>query len=197
MPSFDIVSEVDKQEVRNAVDQVNKEVGTRFDFKGSDARVEQADYMLTVFADDEFKLGQVLDILMARLAKRSVDVRCLDRGQIDKISGNKVKQQVTVKTGVESELAKKIIRMIKDSKLKVQGSIQGEAVRVSGAKRDTLQEAIQLVKNPLPTFPLPVSEFSGLIPGDLYSSARAGQIRKSLDPIMRGAHSRFFRFAQT
>jgi uncharacterized protein YajQ (UPF0234 family) len=159
MPSFDIVSEVDKQEVRNAVDQVNKEVGTRFDFKGSDARVEQADYMLTVFADDEFKLGQVLDILMARLAKRSVDVRCLDRGQIDKISGNKVKQQVTVKTGVESELAKKIIRMIKDSKLKVQGSIQGEAVRVSGAKRDTLQEAIQLVKKSVTDFPLQFQNF--------------------------------------
>jgi uncharacterized protein YajQ (UPF0234 family) len=159
MPSFDIVSEVDKQEVRNAVDQVNKEVGTRFDFKGSDARVEQADYMLTVFADDEFKLGQVLDILMARLAKRSVDVRCLDRGQIDKISGNKVKQQVTVKTGVESELAKKIIRLIKDSKLKVQGSIQGEAVRVSGAKRDTLQEAIQLVKKSVTDFPLQFQNF--------------------------------------
>jgi uncharacterized protein YajQ (UPF0234 family) len=159
MPSFDIVSEVDKQEVRNAVDQVNKEVGTRFDFKGSDARVEQADYMLTIFADDEFKLGQVLDILMARLAKRSVDVRCLDRGQIDKISGNKVKQQVTVKTGVESELAKKIIRLIKDSKLKVQGSIQGEAVRVSGAKRDTLQEAIQLVKKSVTDFPLQFQNF--------------------------------------
>jgi cyclic-di-GMP-binding protein len=159
MPSFDIVSEVDKQEVRNAVDQVNKEVGTRFDFKGSDARVEQADYVLTVFADDEFKLGQVLDILVARLAKRSVDVRCLDKGQIDKISGNKVKQPITVKTGVESEFAKKIIRMIKDSKLKVQASIQGDAVRVSGAKRDTLQEAIQLVKKSVTDFPLQFQNF--------------------------------------
>lgn len=159
MPSFDIVSEVDKQEVRNAVDQVNKEVGTRFDFKGSDARVEQADYVLTVFADDEFKLGQVLDILVARLAKRSVDVRCLDKGLIDKISGNKVKQQITVKTGVESELAKKIIRMIKDSRLKVQASIQGDAVRVSGAKRDTLQEAIQLLKKSVTDFPLQFQNF--------------------------------------
>lgn len=159
MPSFDIVSEVDKQEVRNAVDQVNKEVTTRFDFKGSDARVEQADYVLTVFADDEFKLGQVLDILMAKLAKRNVDVRCLDRGPIEKISGNKVKQQVTVKTGVESELAKKIIRIIKDSKLKVQGSIQGDAVRVSGAKRDTLQEAIQLMKKSITDFPLQFQNF--------------------------------------
>jgi uncharacterized protein YajQ (UPF0234 family) len=159
MPSFDIVSEVDKQEVRNAVDQVNKEVSTRFDFKGSDARVEQADYKLSIFADDEFKLTQVLDILMAKLAKRSVDVRCLDRGQVEKISGNKVKQQVTVKTGVESELAKKIIRLIKDSKLKVQGSIQGDAVRVSGAKRDVLQEAIQLVKKSITEFPLQFQNF--------------------------------------
>jgi uncharacterized protein YajQ (UPF0234 family) len=159
MPSFDIVSEVDKQEVRNAVDQVNKEVGTRFDFKGSDARVEQADYTLTIFADDEFKLDQVLDILTAKLAKRNVDVRCLDKGQLEKISGNKVKQQVTVKTGVESELAKKIIRLIKDSKLKVQGSIQGETVRISGAKRDTLQEAIQLVKKSISEYPLQFLNF--------------------------------------
>jgi uncharacterized protein YajQ (UPF0234 family) len=159
MPSFDIVSEVDKQEVRNAVDQVNKEVGTRFDFKGSDARVEQADYTLTIFADDEFKLDQVLDILTAKLAKRNVDVRCLDKGQLEKISGNKVKQQVTVKTGVESELAKKIIRLIKDSKLKVQGSIQGETVRISGAKRDTLQEAIQLVKKSISEYPLQFQNF--------------------------------------
>lgn len=159
MPSFDIVSEVDKQEVRNAIDQVNKEVGTRFDFKGSDARVEQADYQLTIYADDEFKLGQVLDILMAKLAKRSVDVRCLDKRDAEKVSGNKVKQQVTVKTGVESELAKKIIRLVKDSKLKVQGSIQGEAVRISGAKRDTLQEAIQLVKKSVTEFPLQFQNF--------------------------------------
>lgn len=159
MPSFDIVSEVDKQEIKNALDQVNKEVSTRFDFKGSDARVEQADYKLTIFADDEFKLSQVLDILMAKLAKRGVDVRCLDRGEAEKISGNKVKQQVTVKTGVETELAKKIIRLIKDSKLKVQGSIQGEAVRVTGAKRDILQEAIQLIKKSITEFPLQFQNF--------------------------------------
>ncbi len=159
MPSFDIVSEVDKQEIRNALDQVNKEVSTRFDFKGSDARVEQADYKLTVFADDEFKLSQVLDILMAKLAKRGVDVRCLDRGEAEKISGNKVKQQITVKTGVETELAKKIIRLIKDSKLKVQGSIQGDAVRVTGTKRDILQEAIQLIKKSITEFPLQFQNF--------------------------------------
>ena len=159
MPSFDIVSEVDKQEVKNALEQVNKEVSTRFDFKGSDARVEQAEYKLTVYADDDFKLGQVLDILMAKLAKRGVDVRCLDKSDSEKISGNKVKQDVTVKTGVETELAKKIVRLLKDSKLKVQASIQGEAVRVSGAKRDILQEAIQLVKKSIAEFPLQFQNF--------------------------------------
>ena len=159
MPSFDIVSEVDKQEVRNAVDQVNKEVGARFDFKGSDARVEQSDYQLTVYADDEFKLEQILDILRTRLTKRNVDVRCLDKGKVEKISGNKVKQLVTVKTGLETELAKKIIKQIKDSKLKVQASIQGEAVRVTGAKKDVLQEAIQLIRKSIDNFPLQFQNF--------------------------------------
>lgn len=159
MPSFDIVSEVDKQEVRNAVDQLNKEISTRFDFKGSDARAEQTDYELYLFADDEFKLGQVTDILLARLTKRQIDIRCLDKGQIEKISGNKVKQKVTVKTGIESTLAKKIVKLIKDSKLKVQTSIQGETVRVSGAKRDTLQEAIQLVKKSIKEYPLQFHNF--------------------------------------
>ena len=159
MPTFDIVSEVDKQEVRNAVDQVNKEVTTRFDFKGSDARVEQADYQLTIFADDEFKLEQVSDILMAKLTKRNVDVRCLDKGQVEKISGNKVKQVVTVKTGLETELAKKIIKYIKESKLKVQASIQGDVVRITGAKKDVLQETIQLVKKSIDDFPLQFQNF--------------------------------------
>ncbi|MCH9638016.1 MAG: YajQ family cyclic di-GMP-binding protein [Betaproteobacteria bacterium] len=159
MPSFDIVSEVDKQEIRNAVDQVNKEVTTRFDFKGSDARVEQADFVLTIYADDEFKLGQVLDILRTKLTKRNVDVRCLDNDQTEKISGNKVKQQVTVRTGLETDLAKKIVRAIKDSKLKVQASIQGDSVRVSGAKRDVLQEVIQLTKNVIDDFPLQFQNF--------------------------------------
>ncbi|OQW40420.1 MAG: YajQ family cyclic di-GMP-binding protein [Proteobacteria bacterium SG_bin4] len=159
MPTFDIVSEVDKQEIRNAVDQVNKEVSTRFDFKGSDARVEQADYELTIFADDEFKLEQVLDILRTKLTKRNVDVRCLDKGTMEKISGNKLKQKVTVKTGVEAELAKKIIKHLKDSKLKVQASIQGDVVRVSGAKKDVLQEAIQLVKKTENSYPLQFQNF--------------------------------------
>ncbi len=159
MPSFDIVSEVDKQEVRNAVDQVSKEISARFDFKGSDARVEQTELQLTVFADDEFKLEQILDILRTKLTKRAIDVRCLEKGQIEKISGNKIKQQVTVKTGLDTELAKKIIRIIKDSKLKVQASIQGETVRVAGAKKDVLQEAIQCVRKMVIDFPLQFENF--------------------------------------
>ena len=159
MPSFDIVSEVDKQEVRNAVDQVNKEVSTRFDFKGSDARVEQADYVLTLFADTEFQLDQVQDILSQKLAKRSVDVKCLDVGSVEKVSGNKVKRSITVKTGVETELAKKIVKLLKDSKMKVQAAIQGEAIRVSGAKRDILQDAIALVKKQITDFPLQYGNF--------------------------------------
>ncbi len=159
MPSFDIVSEVDQVEVRNAVDQTNKEVGTRFDFKGSDSRVELAEKVLTVFADDEFKLGQVNDILTAKLAKRGVDVRCLELGKPEKISGNKVKQSVTVKTGVETTLAKKIQQLLKDSKLKVQASIQGDTVRVSGAKKDMLQDAIALVRKSITDFPLQFQNF--------------------------------------
>ena len=159
MPSFDIVSEVDKQELRNAVDQANKEIGNRFDFKGSDARIEQADYVLTVFADDDFKLDQVQEILNGKLVKRSIDIRCLDIGKSEKVSGNKVKCQVTVKNGIETELAKKVVKLIKDSKLKVTASIQGESVRVSGAKRDILQECIALVKKSITEFPLQFQNF--------------------------------------
>lgn len=159
MPSFDIVSQVDKQEVRNAVDQTNKEIGNRFDFKGSDARVEAADYALMVYADDDFKLGQVLDILTARLSKRGIDLRCLEKGRTEKISGNKVKQALTVRVGVEAELAKKIVKLIKESRLKVQASIQGDAVRVSGPKKDTLQEVIQLVRKSVTDFPLQFTNY--------------------------------------
>ena len=159
MPSFDIVSEVDKQEIRNAIDQANKEVGARFDFKGTDARIEQVDFLLTVFADDEFKLEQVLDILRAKLTKRGIDVRCLEKGQIEKISGNKVKQLITVKIGLDAELAKRIVRNIKDSKLKVQTSIQGDVVRVMGAKRDVLQDAKHMVKKQIDDFPMQFQNF--------------------------------------
>jgi len=159
MPSFDIMSEVNQVEVRNAVDQCNKEVTNRFDFKGSDARVEQGDKILTLYADDEFKLGQVYDILTARLAKRGIDVRCLERGKLETIGGAKAKQVVTVNVGVDQALAKKIVSVIKDAKLKVQTSIQGEAVRVSGAKRDDLQAAIALVKKSILDFPLQYGNF--------------------------------------
>jgi uncharacterized protein YajQ (UPF0234 family) len=159
MPSFDIVSEVNQVEVRNAVDQANKELGTRFDFKGSDARVEYDGKALALFADDEFKLKQVTDILVGKLTKRQVDVRSLKHGDPEKISGNKVKQAVTVRTGVEQELAKKIVRLLKDSKLKVQGSIQGDAIRVSGAKRDDLQAAIALARKSITDYPLQYQNF--------------------------------------
>ena len=159
MPSFDIVSEVNQVEVRNALDQVNKEVSTRFDFKGSDARVEQKENVLTLFADDDLKLKQVTDILLGKLTKRGIDVRSLKYGDTEKISGNKVKQVVTVRTGVEQELAKKIVKLIKDSKMKVQASIQGDSVRVSGGKRDDLQDAIALVKKSISEFPLQYQNF--------------------------------------
>jgi len=160
MPSFDIVSEVEKTEVKNAVEQTNKEVGTRFDFKGSDARVEQAELVLTVFADNDFQLDQVQDVLNGKLAKRGVDIRSLDiSDKTEKISGNKVKRSCTVKVGVETELAKKIVKLIKDSKMKVQASIQGDTVRVTGKNRDDLQAAIAFVKKSVTDFPLQYQNF--------------------------------------
>jgi uncharacterized protein YajQ (UPF0234 family) len=159
MPSFDVVSQVNAQEVKNAVEQANKEIQNRYDFKGSDARIEQNELALTVYADDEFKLGQVNDVLRQRLAKRNVDVRCLELGTIEKISGDKVKRAVTVKTGVPQEKAKQIQKLLKDAKLKVQGSIQGDLVRVAGAKKDDLQAAIQLVRQQVTDLPLQFINF--------------------------------------
>jgi cyclic-di-GMP-binding protein len=161
MPSFDIVSEVNQVEVHNAIDQSNKEITNRFDFKGSDARVElnEKEKTLTLYADDDFKLGQVLDVLTGKLAKRGVDVRCLDSREIEKVSGNKVKQTITVRQGVEQDLGKKIVKLLKDSKLKVQPSIQGDAVRVSSAKKDLLQETIALVRKSITDFPLQFKNF--------------------------------------
>ncbi|HWD21956.1 MAG TPA: YajQ family cyclic di-GMP-binding protein [Burkholderiales bacterium] len=159
MPSFDVVSQVNQQEVKNAVEQANKEISNRYDFKGSDARVEHNELALTVYADDEFKLGQVMDVLRARLAKRNVDVRCLEPGTVEKISGDKVKQPVTVRVGIAQEKAKSIVKLIKDSKLKLAGSIQGDAVRISGAKKDDLQTAIQLVKKSVTDLPIQFINF--------------------------------------
>jgi len=159
MPSFDIVSEVNKVELKNAIEQANKEISTRFDFKGSDARVEQKELELTLVADDDFKLRQVTDVLNGKFAKRGIDVRCLDFKNKEKIGGDKVKQIVNVKNGIESDLAKKIVRLIKDSKMKVQASIQGDAVRITGAKRDDLQAAIQLVKTSITEMPVQFQNF--------------------------------------
>jgi len=159
MPSFDIVSEVNQVEVRNALDQANREISTRFDFKGSDARVEHKEKELTLYADDDFKLTQVTDVLLGKLTKRSVDVRALKFGNVEKISGDKIKQVATLRVGIEQELAKNIVKQIKDSKLKVQASIQGDAVRVSGAKRDELQNAIALVKKTVTDFPVQFGNF--------------------------------------
>ena len=159
MPSFDVISEVNTVEVRNALDQANKELSTRFDFKGSDARAELADKTLTLFADDDFKMKQVIDVVVGKLTKRGVDIRALKYGDIEKISGNKVKQVVTIRVGVEQELAKKIVKLVKESKMKVQASIQGDTVRISGAKRDDLQAAIALVKKSITDFPLQYDNF--------------------------------------
>lgn len=159
MPSFDVVSEANMIEVKNAVEQSNKEISTRFDFKGSDARVEQKERELTLYADDDFKLGQVKDVLIGKMAKRNVDVRFLDYGKIEKIGGDKVKQVVTIKKGVSGDLAKKVVRIVKDSKVKVQASIQGDAVRVSGAKRDDLQSTIALLRKEVTDTPLDFNNF--------------------------------------
>jgi uncharacterized protein YajQ (UPF0234 family) len=159
MPSFDVVSEANIVEVRNAVDQANKEITTRFDFKGSDARIEQKERELTAFADAEFQLGQVRDVLTNKLVKRNVDVRFLDLGKIEKIGGDKVKQVIKIKNGIESDDAKKIVRIVKDSKMKVQASIQGDAVRITGAKRDDLQTAMALLRKEVSDLPLEFNNF--------------------------------------
>lgn len=164
MPSFDTVLEPDLVELRNAVEQSNKEIGTRFDFKGSDARVELADKgkerTLTLYADSDFQIGQVRDVLLAKLSKRGVDVRFLDLStKLEKLGGDKFKQVVPVKTGIDGEAGRRIQSLIKQSKLKVQASIQGDAVRVSGAKRDDLQGAIALLKREVTELPLGFNNF--------------------------------------
>jgi len=159
MPSFDIVSEVNQVELKNAIDQTNKEITNRFDFKGSDARVELVDKALTVFAADDFKIAQVYDVLIGKMTKRNVDVRALQRAKSEKIGGDKMKQVITVKVGVDQELGKRIQKMVKDSKLKVQASIQGDVVRISGAKRDDLQQVITMMKKNVTDYPLQFANF--------------------------------------
>ena len=159
MPSFDTVCEPNVVELKNAVEQANKEITNRFDFKGSDARVEQKDTELILFADDDFKLGQVRDVLFSKMAKRNVDVRFLKDDKTETMSGDKRKQTMKLLKGIEQELAKKIVRIIKDSKIKVQASIQGDAVRVTGAKRDDLQTAIAVLRKEAREAPLAFNNF--------------------------------------
>src|SRR6185312_2589698 len=161
MPSFDVMCEPNAVELKNAVDTANKEIANRYDFKGSDARIElkEKEKEVTLYADDDFKLGQVRDVLYGKMAKRSVDTRFLKAEDAEKIGGDKVKQKMVVRSGVEIELAKRIVKMLKDAKLKVTASIQGDAVRVSGAKKDDLQSAIQLVRGGVTEVPLSYQNF--------------------------------------
>jgi uncharacterized protein YajQ (UPF0234 family) len=159
MPSFDVVCEADMVEVKNAVDQTGKEIDTRFDFKGTSAKVEQKDKEITLFGDSDFQISQVKDVLLNKMTKRKVDVRFLDEGKIEKIGGDKVKQVLKVRNGIETEDGKKITKLIKESKLKVQASIQGESVRVTGKDRDVLQEAIALLRKDVQDLPLAFNNF--------------------------------------
>ncbi|MBO9680845.1 MAG: YajQ family cyclic di-GMP-binding protein [Acidovorax sp.] len=159
MPSFDTVCEANLVEVKNAVENTAKEIGTRFDFKGTSAAIEIKDKEITMFGDADFQLTQVEDILRNKLTKRSVDVRFLDVGTVQKIGGDKVKQVVKVRNGIESELAKKIQKLVKESKLKIQAAIQEEKVRVTGAKRDDLQAAMALIRKGITDVPLSFDNF--------------------------------------
>jgi cyclic-di-GMP-binding protein len=161
MPSFDIMCEANAVELKNAVDTANKEVANRFDFKGSDARFEldEKEHVITAYADDDFKLGQVRDVLLNKMAKRGVDARFLEMKDAEKIGGDKMKQKMEVKNGVESDLAKRIVKLIKDNKVKVTASIQGDVVRVTGTKKDSLQEAIALVRGGVTDVPLTYKNF--------------------------------------
>ena len=159
MPSFDTVCEPNMVDVKNAVENAAKEIGTRFDFKGSSAAVELKDKEITLFGDADFQLQQVEDLLRAKLTKRNVDARYLDVEKIQKIGGDKVKQVAKIREGIEADLAKKIVRILKDSKMKVQASIQGDSVRVTGAKRDDLQAAMALLKKDVDDVPLTFNNF--------------------------------------
>jgi hypothetical protein len=159
MPSFDTVCEADVVEVKNGVENTAKEITTRFDFKGTSAAIEFKDKEITLIGDSDFQLAQIDDILRNKLTKRNVDIRFLDKGDVQKMGGDKVKQVIKVRNGIASEDAKKIQRVIKDSKMKVQAAIQGEAVRVTGAKRDDLQAAMALIKKEMPDLPLSFDNF--------------------------------------
>jgi len=146
MPSFDAVSKVDTAELTNAVDQTSREIGQRYDFKGSAAAIERSDDVLTLFADSEFQLKQITDILYGKAAKRGIDVASFDAQKVEAIGGDKAKQVIKVKQGIEKELAKKMVKLVKESGLKVQATIQGDELRVSGKKRDDLQACMALFR---------------------------------------------------
>lgn len=158
MPSFDIVSEVDNHELQNAIDQVNREIGNRFDFKGADAKVEQKESVLTLSAQSDFQVQQIRPMLYAKLAKRGIDVQCLDESNIEQ-SGMRAHQSITVREGLDKESAKKVVKLIKDSKLKVQAAVQGEQVRVTGKKRDDLQQTMQMLRGAELGLPLQFNNF--------------------------------------
>ena len=159
MPSFDTVCKPNTVELKNAVEQSNKEIGTRFDFKGSSAKVELGDKALTLFADSDFQIGQVKEVLLQKLTKRSVDVRYISYEDVERVGGDKVKQTATIKDGIPSDEAKKITLAVKNSKLKVQASIQGDTVRITGAKRDDLQAAMAMLKTEIKDLPLGFENF--------------------------------------
>jgi len=159
MPSFDTVCEANLVKVKNAVENTAKEIGTRFDFKGTSAAIEIKDKEITLIGDAEFQLEQIQDVLRNKLTKQEVDVRFLDIGDVQKIGGDKVKQVLKVRNGIESELAKKIQKLMKESKLKVQAAIQEEKVRVTGAKRDDLQAAMALLRKEVTDIPLSFDNF--------------------------------------
>jgi hypothetical protein len=159
MPSFDIVSEVDWHEVDNAVDQANREISNRYDFKGTDSRIERNESVLTVFAENEFQVGQAADILHGKLAKRNIDLGALDSAEPEATASGRAKQLVTVRSGIEPGLARRIVKLVKEVKLKVQGSIQGDRVRVTGKKRDDLQAVITMVKDAEIDLPLQFINF--------------------------------------
>ncbi len=161
MPSFDTKLDPNLEAVGNAVDTTSKEIGTRFDFKGTSAAVEynKKDKQVTVFGDSDFQIDQVRDVLYSKLTKQKVDIRFMDIGKVEKVGGDKVKQVLTVKAGIESDLAKKIVKLIKDSKMKVTASIQGDVVRVQGTKRDDLQAAMALMRKDIDDVPLSFDNF--------------------------------------
>lgn len=158
MPSFDVVSEVDEHELANAVDQANREVGTRFDFKGTDAKFEVKGSAVEMSAAEEFQLKQMIDVLRIKMTKRGIDVKCLDLGKAV-ASGTRAVQVATIKQGIETVLAKKMVRIIKDSKMKVQAAIQGEKLRITGKKRDDLQNAMALLRESDLGLPLQFDNF--------------------------------------